>query len=282
MPSKQFLRLSVTDSESLLWFGHYDLDGKRRRSGGEVEGYSNRFLAIDEDEVWDLGFPCGSCTILFRRVVAEAPPVPPSEISRRLNSGIHQLDDDLVRAVSKILPIGEYLVTLLRMDPRLVGPGDADDYFTHEFKSTRLHEHDPETPYYRGRTTKLPVQAGFGNWTLFVELAVPLSPVEATHESVVAEWQSKLEEGASPSVLAVTIPEWVSEHYNIEPGTQPDTHVVLTHFILDGHHKMMAAARNGTSLSVMAFINLESTPGEQWPAERIEKLLMSTTEADTA
>jgi hypothetical protein len=271
-------RLTVKDSESVLAFGYRNLTWEKAEDGNSYAGYSNRYLAINASEVWDLGFPCGSCTILFGRTSETNIEMSPHAVSERLNAGVAGLDDELIRSCSRVVPVGEYIVCRLSMKPRLVHPAGSEDYFTHEFERTRQHGHDPGTAYYRGRTGLLPPEVGLGAWTLLVEMAVPLYPIDRCDELTVEEWRLKLHSGHAPAALTLTTIQDVWEYYDLEPGSQPNRHIVLTHFIMDGHHKMLAASQDRGDIDVLAFINLENRPGEYWPDDVAGALLTNLPE----
>ena len=65
-------------------------------------------------------------------------------LSDRLRSGLERLDDDVVEAFETLLPLGEYLIALVQINPLLAKPGGPSDYFSHE--SVELFGLEP--PFY--------------------------------------------------------------------------------------------------------------------------------------
>ncbi|MFH9245860.1 hypothetical protein ACH4LK_10535 [Streptomyces lydicus] len=53
-------------------------------------------------------------------------------MQERLAGRLSDLDDDILEAFGSLLPEGDYLPSLLRVEPRLVTPGQEGDYFSGE------------------------------------------------------------------------------------------------------------------------------------------------------
>lgn len=247
MATKQRLIGAESSSSSVA----FEQDGEGDKLGDWV-------LTIDGRRAFDLGYPCESCTWIFRRVGDASLRMSPREVSERLGSGAISLDDDtLLGILAQAVPAGQYTASLLGVCPTLIQPGDPGDYFANEFsKSSKYRAHNPGAAYYRTisrRFTAEEIEAKEAE--LFVELVVPLYPVERCLTPVVSDWAARLRQGATPAALAVSIISCVHLYdwgYNFEPD--PPTHWVLTHYLLDGHHKMLAASRERRPLKLLSLL----------------------------
>ncbi|MFD1049932.1 hypothetical protein ACFQ1S_32580, partial [Kibdelosporangium lantanae] len=92
-----------------------------------------RYLTIDGVRAYHLSYACGTCGIVLRREPgAPVGALDAEQVRDRLNSGLDHLDPEVVAAFSRQLPYGPYLVMLMDIQPSLVQPGTADDYFVAE------------------------------------------------------------------------------------------------------------------------------------------------------
>lgn len=81
--------------------------------------------------MFELGLWCGTCPALFQKL--SEPEVADLGVSNeRLNAGLGAIETDVLRAYEKALPKSHYTALLIDVTPRLVTPGDASDYFSHE------------------------------------------------------------------------------------------------------------------------------------------------------
>jgi hypothetical protein len=260
--------LTVESSDSILSFGYHDLRWESDADGKLDAGYSNRYLAVDGAVTFDLGFPCASCTTLFQRVDQSKVPISPHEVSARLNAGLTELDDELVDTISRALPIGRYFLVTRTVEPQMVRHGDAADFFSTKYSRLSEVEHDPATEYFLLANRRLPRSSLFGSDAGFVEVAVPLYPTSLCDNAVVTDWEGRLLADAKPTALALSVPQVLEDR---EGHVQ--TTFVLTHFLLDGHHKMLAASRAPQRIQILAAINLEHRPKDFWSVDTIVTLL---------
>jgi hypothetical protein len=140
---------------------------------------------------------------------------------------------------------------LTEVRPRLAEPGSANDYFTHEQVATWGIDpvvsvpDDPGTPYYR--TFETPIGS---NGHLY-EVLVPMVPPGWNSDDRVAQYAadgSKAATAVAYSLLDVLQPA-------MDEGDDYYEHFMLTHFLLDGHHKMDAAARTHTPIQLLSFVD---------------------------
>ena len=225
--------------------------GQEPKDAGPWSG--RRVLRLDDEPAFELSFWCGTCGFLFRRLDKASRRLSLEELQDRLTAGVSGLDPDVVAAFSALLPEDDYLPLLLTVTPRLVIPMREGDYFAEEQVTTwglsaywGLPEF-PHTPYYRTFETPVSEQAH-----LF-EFVVPMTPPSWNDEDRVAEHARRLAATSSPTAVAVSTLD-VTQPAMDTHSTDYYQHWGLTHFLLDGHHKMQAAAESGRPLRLLALV----------------------------
>jgi hypothetical protein len=217
----------------------------------------DRYLAIEGKKAFHIGNICGTCGFFFERLEGANQSVNPEEVVEALNKGVGELDPDFLTCLEKIIPSGEYKVLLSRVTPRLVSPGDENDYFTHEQVSLWGVDpfwempHFPKTEYYRLATKPLPNKRG-----LF-EFLIPTFPHRWLDTKRVAEYQGLFQHGVTPTAVAISVldvkgpADWHGEDIPIVE------HFCLAHYLVDGHHKVYAAAKSCSPITLISFLTLE-------------------------
>ncbi|NHA00973.1 hypothetical protein G5V59_16650 [Nocardioides sp. W3-2-3] len=168
----------------------------------------------------------------------------------RLSGTVEQIDDGVLRAYGKVLPRSEYTALLPEVAPQLVEPGSPSDYFTHEQIATWGVDpavgspENPGTAYYRTFESPMP------NDGHLYEFVVPMVPPSWNDPARVAEYAGAVEPGTAVaySLLDVIQPA-------IDEGEDYYEHWVLSHFLLDGHHKFEAAAAGGRPIRLLALVD---------------------------
>ncbi|WP_329353646.1 hypothetical protein OG226_38780 [Streptomyces sp. NBC_01261] len=240
-------RLGVPDREARLRFGT-----ERREDGGRP---GRRVLMVDGEPAFELSNWCGTCPLLFRRLVTGNKKLSLEVLRERLTgTPAEPGDGGVIDAFGALLPEGEYLPVLLRVEPRLVIPGQEGDYFSGEQVDTwgidqfwGLPEY-PHTPYYRTFETAVDASAHL------YEFVVPMVPPTWNERERVEEYVELMRRGAVPTAVAVSTLD-VCEPANAF-GDDQSQHWGLTHFLLDGHHKLEAAATAGCPVRVLSLLAL--------------------------
>lgn len=213
-----------------------------------------RRLTLRGTPVFDLNLWCGTCPALFTRL-NEPDAADLGVTNERLRGGLSAIDDSVLKVYGGVLPRSTYTVLLLEATPQLVEPGDPSDYFSHEQVTTWGIDpalgapEDPGTPYYR--TFETPVDRD----SHMYEFIVPMVPPQWNDEARVAEYAA--DTSAPVTAVAYTLLDV------LEPATgEPEDHYqhwTLTHFLLDGHHKVEAAARAQRAIRVLALIDEQAS-----------------------
>jgi hypothetical protein len=235
-------RLGVTPSR--LRFG------EEAKQEGTWAG--RRLLWLDDEPAFELSFWCGTCAFLFRRLEGANQTVSVEQLQDRLTDGIG-IEPDIIATFSELLPEDDYLPLLLSVTPRLILPMRAGDYFAEEQVATwglsgfwGLPEY-PQTPYYRTYETRVTDGAH-----LF-EFVVPMVPPSWNDQDRVAEHAHRLARSSTPTAVAVSTLD-VTQPAMDRQSTDYHQHWGLTHFLLDGHHKLQAAAEAGLPLRLLALV----------------------------
>lgn len=231
------------------------------RIGFATEGGANwpvwdRYITLDGKKAYHIGNICGTCSFFFERLGGARDKVSPSELSQRFRSGISELDENLLSTVAAALPAGDYNALLLNCVPRRVLPLEPGDYFREEQIALWGVEpfydlpHHTKTEYYR----TAPIEMGGGRG-LF-EFIVPMFPKRWLYTDAVNAYRTTLSEGSTPTALALSILD-IKQPADWEGDPEINEHWCLSHYLLDGHHKTLAASELGLPISILSFLAIE-------------------------
>lgn len=217
-----------------------------------------RSLTLDGEEAFELSFWCGTCPFLFERKMGANRTLSSQQLTGRLNQGLPGPDPEVVASVASLLPEGVYVPLLIELIPRLVRPVEPGDYFAEEQVRTwgianfwGLPE-NPRTPYYRAGEQIL------GETERLYEFVVPMVPPSWNHPDRVREYRDQFGAGAQPVALAVSILDICQPATVGSDASEPDlTHWGFPHFLLDGHHKLQAAAEVGVPIRLLSLLSVD-------------------------
>ena len=230
--------------------------------GGGAWPVWDRYLAVRGTSLFEIGNICHTCEFWFRRLGLDADPIDIDAIQQALTVGIASLDEDVVSVFSELLQPGDYRVALFSFIPERVEPGSPSDYFVNEQRAVWEYGpidevNDPRTDYYRV-TSRFGVSLNSDGDSGF-EFLVPLQLPSNLESAQIGFFTDNLERGARPTAIAAGVLD-IKQHYD-----SPTAHWCLSHYLLDGHHKVDAAARAGRPVTVLSFINCDagiSTPDQ--------------------
>ncbi|WP_329566459.1 hypothetical protein [Streptomyces sp. NBC_01361] len=255
-------RLGVPGPEARLRF-----EAEPQESGS---GPGRRVLAVDGKPAFELSFWCGSCQFLFRRLEGANESLSLEGVQERLAGQLPDPDGGVLDAFGTLLPEGDYLPLLLSVEPRLVVPGQEGDYFSHEQVATwgldafwGLPEY-PHTPYYRTFESVVDDEAHL------YEFVVPMVPPTWNDRERVEEYAEQMERGTVPTAVAVSTLDVCRPA--MDRSTDYYTHWGLTHFLLDGHHKLEAAASVGRPVQLLSLLALGESLSEASDQDRLAAL----------
>ena len=230
--------------------------GKAARGDGPWAG--GRALQLDGRDAFELSLWCGTCPFLFKRLEGANERLSLEELRERLEEGISALDDEVIHAFGALLPRATYLPMLLTIEPRLITPGHAGDYFAEEQVTTwgidtfwGLPEYS-QTPYYRTFETRVADDAHL------YEFTVPMVPPSWNSRETVAAHRRRLATSSLPTAVAVSTLD-VCAPATDDESTEWYWHWGLSHFVLDGHHKLEAAAEAGAELQLLSLLSVDAS-----------------------
>jgi len=234
---------SIKNSDSIISF---------ETAGGDWD----RYITIEGEKAFHIGNVCGTCEFFFERLEGANganQEISPKEISRALQDGISKLDKDFLSKVSLILPNGGYDVALKEVKPIFVELGTEQDYFSNEQVQVWGIDdfiglpHYPKVKYYRGLTKEITDSS-----KLF-EFIVPTFPVSGLEEETVEMYKSMMAGEQKPTALCLSVLD-IKEPADYDEKTEYPQHWCLTHYIIDGHHKMYAASLLNKPITILSFL----------------------------
>lgn len=230
--------------------------GEEAKPDGAWAG--RRLMWLDEKPAFELSFWCGTCPFLFKRLEGSNETVSLADVESQLADGLDGLEEEVINRFAALLPETEYVPLLLKVNPGLVRPVEDGDYFAEEQVATwgidsfwGLPEH-PQTPYYRTYETAIDPDSH-----LF-EFIVPMVPPSWNDGARVAEHRERLTKSSRPTAIAVSLLD-VCQPAVDDHSRDYFAHWALTHFLLDGHHKVEAAAEAGESLQLLALLSVDAS-----------------------
>jgi hypothetical protein len=259
--------------------------------GFEADGWT-RYMTLNGERAFLIGGGCETCAFMFERKASNI--LSPTAVSDRLASGARLLEDDIVNAAGSLLPTGDYAVLSATIKPSLTGPCQPDDYFSHEsldlfgMPSYEGVPHSPRTPYWRAGSSVLPPGTG-GRQTFmgsrlrpanpqhFFHFVIPLEPPQHLDRERVAHYEAQFEAGAQPAALGVSVLDvrapavkpWDKDEATYVHGY----HWCLATYLLDGHHKVAAAALSGRAVRILMFIARDASVASAQDVDTVTRLL---------
>jgi hypothetical protein len=239
---------------------------------GQV-GIGNRYLLLDGKRAYDLGNNCQTCALLFQRLDGANAAVNIEETVQALRRGLSSLEDDVVEIVGLGVPNAEYLVYLAEMHVTLVLPGQGRDYFVGEQIALWGEDtfwclpHDPRVPYYRAGERNL------GAGRKLFSFVVPMFPTKWLKMGTVSAYSDELRGGTTATAISLAVLD-VKRPADWEGDRDPTEHWCLSHYLIDGHHKLLAASDSGQSLRLLSFLALSQGVSTREDVEEVACLLM--------
>lgn len=235
--------------------------------------FSPRQLFVDGAAAFTLSTWCGTCPFLFERLEGADHTISDTmESLYGLERSVDVIDEDLLRPFSGILPEGQYLPMLLEVRPQLVSPHDEQDYFTREHLVTWGLDgfwglpHSPRGHYYRT------FEATVSQDAHLYEFVVPMVPPAWNDRDRVRHYRDQMARGQVPTAVSLTTLD-ICQPADAPEGTDGYAHWGLTHFLLDGHHKVEAAALASAPVRLLALLSLNDSLAGPDMATRVPETL---------
>jgi hypothetical protein len=238
---------SINESNSIISF--------ETTGGGGWEKW-DRYLCIEGKKAFHIGNICGTCEFFFERLGGANGTnqgVSPKDISKAFQEGLSNLDNKFLSDVSLILPNGDYEVSLIEVNPKFIELGEEADYFSNEqvdvwgIDSFWGLPHYPKVKYYRSLTKEIT------NSSKLFEFIVPTFPVNWLEEETLEKYKSIISKGNKPTALCLSVLD-IKEPADYDDNTKHPQHWCLTHYIVDGHHKIYSASQLNKPITVLSFL----------------------------
>jgi hypothetical protein len=223
-----------------------------------------QFLVLDDSALIETTGWCGTCAFWFHELLQDPWDGGTSlkELERVLAEGIDDLDERVIQAYGSLFPRGMYRPLLLRIRPRLIKSFRG----RHAEREKWRTKWGTNTPVYRAS------EGSIDSETRFYEVVVPLVPPGWNERRRVHDFIERLAASSKPTAVALSI---LTTH---DIGNMGDPNWMLTHFLLDGHHKMRAASVSRRPLQLLSLLSSDASmlhmddgPGD--PLDRLTKAL---------
>jgi hypothetical protein len=218
-----------------------------------------RLLWLGDKPAFELSLWCGTCPFLFKRMEGANRTLSIAEMSAVLDAGLTAIDPTVVETFARLLPRGQYLPVLVEVQPTLVYPATEHDYYSHEQVATwgidsfwGLPEY-PQTPYYRT------FEARVDDGAHLYEFVVPMVPPGWNEQERVRSYRNRLSAGDLLTAVAMSTLDLCQPADKSDAAPDYYQHCGLTHFLLDGHHKLQAASDVGASLQLLSLIAVDAS-----------------------
>lgn len=233
-----------------------DVTGSESPLGFETVGAGSwsawyRYLTLDGKRAYELGNTCGTCAFFFERMAGANEKIEVKELVARLATGIEPDDRTTLQLLSAMIPDGHYSVNVVELVPEAIELGKANDYFVQDQQAVWGLDgfwglpHHPKVPYYRTGTRSISATQ-----RLF-EFVMPMYPHNWLDPEQVGKYRTVLGKGCKPTAVAVSLLDVkgaaVSE-------CEESEHWCLAHYVLDGHHKIEAAAQAHKPITLVSFL----------------------------
>jgi hypothetical protein len=193
------------------------------------------------------GFRCGTCGAMYENINVSPLPIAPEQLSNILAGGGREvISEQLIDTIKPLLPKGKYAVACFPIAPRLVAPRlveqecysqDNGELGVDYLWEGRVFHRESER---RGKFPILHEQ----------EVVLPNQSLKTLSQERIREYYNRYkQERNAPIALALSVVE-----YRYWQGRTD--HIRLTHFLLDGHHKMAMAAQHGRVIKILSFLNI--------------------------
>ena len=227
------------DTSSLLSLG---------QERGEDGHLWNRYLAIDGITAAIIGGPCETCEFYFRLVRGDIESSVLELARVSTESGLSDMSTDVVDEFGSLVPEGEYVAALFETWPRKPTDDDVDDYFETEQREAWGvdHERYEISGYYRDGTSRM-----INETDRLFEFLVPLQPIDRIDQTRLAHYQTLVRNEGRPTAVGLGILD-IHGHYD-----SPQSHWIFTNYLIDGHHKVEAAAMEHGAVTLLSFISID-------------------------
>lgn len=215
----------------------------------------DRYLALDGEKLFHIGNVCGTCNFFFRRL-KQADSVEVAAVRDRLNEGLRDLSAPVLDELQCLLPEGDYDSSLWEVLAHRVDNKITPDYFVSDLRESweQVIENDaPSFAYYRGEDREI------AKGDKCFEFFIPLYDIEKLDAARVEHYRATIRKGQRPTAVAIGVLDvktavMYPEVDGVEVVPEYPSHWCFANYLLDGHHKLHAAALEGRPITLLSFI----------------------------
>lgn len=230
-------------------------------------------LLVAGERVFEYGSPCGTCGIVFRKVGSSAHQVSDSEAFKLVGDLDSVPSDEILLRLARVLQPGTYHPAVVEGTVKLIDPGAPNDYFASDVIRLSGVEppveppddqpSGPRTPYYRfGSEFELDRtgRSSGPHKALVTAIIMPLHDPSRLSRGRVEYWLRQRDAGRPLTAFAVAVID------NQQPAMSPadesypyEEQFLFTNCLLDGHHRVQAAAESGRAVRILSLLARESS-----------------------
>lgn len=261
--SVEIQKIKIERSKSIISFDH--------KGNGSWKVW-DRFLLIENKPAYHLGNICGTCGFFFERLEGANKSFSVDEIRSSLAKGISKSEREIIEKFKLILPKGEYLAAVLDIKPYKVSLGEKTDYFANEQTKTWGIDgfwnlpHYPKIEYYRSLTKNM------SESDKLFEFVVPMFPENWLNTDTVGFYHKQIENQQTPTAVAISVLD-VKEPADVDEGKEFYAHWCLSHYLIDGHHKVYAANLSNEPITLLSFLAIKESIASEEQMHKVFELL---------
>lgn len=257
--SVKLKKIKIEKSKSIISFDY--------KGNGSAKVW-DRFLMIENKPAYHIGNVCGTCGFFFERLEGANKSFSIDEIRNELQKGLSDFDSETIEKFKLILPKGDYFCAILEINPYKVSLGEKSDYFANEQVETWGIDgfwnlpHYPKIEYYRSLTKNI------SETERLFEFIVPMFPENQLEKKTTDFYKEQIADNQKPTAVSISVLD-VKEPAYIDEGEEFYAHWCLSHYLIDGHHKVFASSLLNEPITLLSFLAVNESVADR---EQIERL----------
>jgi len=271
----------IKQGEVIVSFGpsFENKQGEGIESFGPFGFYS--YLLVNGERIFEYGSPCGTCGIVFRKVRSPKNQISDPEAVQLLGDLNEVPSDQTLQRLARVLEPGTYHPIVIEGTIQYIEPGSPNDYFATDvvqlfgLEPPENKPAGPWTPYYRFGTDGELIHPGsyypeeHSYKSLVTAIVMPLHDPSKLNRERVEYWKQQHENGMTLTAFAVSVVDHqrsMSTHFESDSNYQYGAQTLFSNCLLDGHHRIQAAAELGTKARILSLVS--------WKYSLIEEYLL--------
>lgn len=227
--------IEITDSKSPLSF----------EAPKSSDGTSwHRELCINQKSIFSYGPNCETCQFFIEQCNSVDSSITINEIRQVLNTDVSDIPKNLIDSIKTILPNNIYGISFRDIKPTV--------FSNHEYqlsKELTLYELCKKDITKMVNESKNDNEKDKYKELIFHEYILPIQKNTFLNDQTIKSYEKLLTEQKTPCAIAISVLEIHGRDHWYD--------IFLLHFLLDGHHKMQAAANIHSSIKLLSFIKCD-------------------------